>query len=341
MKTACRARSPAKLILSGEHAVVHGYPALAMAVDRYAESMLVANESREGILFNLSNLSYVKRHTFNKLNLIKSQVLNNYHEFLKGQCHIRDVLKKPFELLQFTVSHLMEALNIQLPNGVELKTTSTIPIGCGMGSSAASVISTLYALTHFFGIDIEPQRYLSMGLAAENLQHGRSSGLDLNLALKGGYIRYQNGRRQASNDIPELDLYIVNTGAPSCSTGECVMQVSDQFKTGIGREFEAVTNHLDKAFCTENIDDICAGIRENHLLLQRIGVVPERVSALIESLERVGGAAKICGAGAIRGDQAGVVLVVGAEAERLAKQVEAFGYTLEKIRGDAVGTQHV
>jgi len=43
--------------------------------------------------------------------------------------------------------------------------------------------------------------------------------------------------------------------------------------------------------------------------LQTIGVVPPSVAALIDRIERLGGAAKVCGAGAHLGINAGQVLV--------------------------------
>jgi mevalonate kinase len=64
-----KAKSPAKLILSGEHAVVHGAPAIAMAVNRYAE-ITIAKHFSPAIFFNFLNLRYTKSLTQQALGVL-------------------------------------------------------------------------------------------------------------------------------------------------------------------------------------------------------------------------------------------------------------------------------
>lgn len=330
-----KARSPAKLILSGEHAVVYGRPAIAIAINRYAESTILTNLS-SSILFNFLNLHYAKNVTRSTLSAIKGRLQENYREFLEGNCSIRGVIKKPFELLQFTVSHLLESLNVVLPEGLEIRTASDIPIGCGMGSSSAIVMSTLYALSHFLGLDLDPVRFLSLGREAENLQHGRSSGLDIQLAMNGGCLRFQNNT-VIKRELPNAPMMLVQTGYPDSTTGECVDAVSKWFTTSsIADDFEEVTNEMDKAIQEENLVQIQDCIRENHQLLNTIGVVPAKIQAFIQEVEKQGGAAKICGAGSIKGDNAGAVLVVSEH--NFEDVVSQFGYRSQSIEGDFRGT---
>lgn len=330
-----KARSPAKLILSGEHAVVYGKPAIAMAINRYAESTILTNLS-SSILFNFLNLHYAKNVTRSTLSAIKGRLQENYREFLEGNCSIRGVIKKPFELLQFTVSHLLESLNVVLPEGLEIRTASDIPIGCGMGSSSAIVMSTLYALSHFLGLDLDPVRFLSLGREAENLQHGRSSGLDIQLAMSGGCLRFQNNKA-IKRELPNVPMILVQTGHPDSTTGECVEAVSKWFTTSsIAEDFEGVTNEMDKAIQDENLIQFQDSIRENHQLLSKIGVVPAKIQAFIQEVEQQGGAAKICGAGSVKGDNAGAVLVISEH--NLEDVASRFGYCFQSIEGDFRGT---
>ena len=78
-------------------------------------------------------------------------------------------------------------------------------------------------------------------------------------------------------------------------------------------------------------------IRENHRLLTHIGVVPEKVQRFVLEVERLGGAAKISGAGAVLGDNAGLLIVLLQEDE-LKKICEPFGFSILAIEGESRGT---
>jgi mevalonate kinase len=212
-------------------------------------------------------------------------------------------------------------------------------MGCGMGSSAALVMSTLYALAHFFKLEIDPTRFLTLGREAENLQHGYSSGLDLHLTLNGGCLRFQEGRvfkRNACN----LPMTIVQTGIPEATTGQCVSFVAKHFKkTTIGEDFAAVTECFDKALENNDIVTIQDCIRNNYRLLVKIGVVPLKVQDFVNTIEKEGAAAKICGAGSIVGDKAGVVLIVSQK--DLSSIAHNYGYRLQQVNRDLHGTHIV
>ena len=352
-KQKLKAISPAKLILAGEHAVLYGHPAIAVAVDRYAESC-ISNQILPTIIFNFLNLDYAKSFTLQALTLLKHRLREQYHAFLHGQCNIREVLKMPFELLQFAVSNLLEKLNIELPHGLEIHTSSNIPMGCGMGSSAATVMSTLFALAHFLKLDLDPNRFLTLGKEAENLQHGRSSGIDLQLALQGGCIKFKEGKTEKKSPL-QIPLSIVHTGTPLTTTGQCVAFTEPFFREGgLGDDFGSVAESLALALSeqaqsnqdsTRNFTEIKRCVRENHQLLLRVGVVPDKVAAFIQSVEKLGGAAKICGAGAIAGENAGIVWIVGDEelknSDEMQMLLQSYGYQMQVVQSDNHGTRIV
>lgn len=338
MRRLARARAPAKLILSGEHAVVYGKPALAMATHYYTESIAEANLSlSRRIAFRMPQLQYAKQLTLAALNKLKRRIRQDYQAFLAGECGIRDVLKKPVELMQFTVANLLD-LSQAMIQSMHVQSHSTIPIGCGMGSSAALVMSTLRAVAALFDLELDTEAYVRLGIDAENLQHGYSSGLDIQLIWQGGCVYFQAGKAMART-ASALPLYGVNTGKPLSTTGECVMHARKHFlRSHIAEDFEAVTNALDLAFTENNHVAVQQGIRENHRLLCQIGVVPESVRNFITALEKVGAAAKICGAGAVKGGGAGMVLVVPETRESIQPIIDAFGFSIERIQGDSYGT---
>lgn len=337
-----QAKAPAKIIISGEHSVVYGKPAIAMAVNRYTTTKASWHDT-SSFIFSFLDLKYAKTITKKTLKILQRRIHDDYHDFLSGKCGIKEVLKKPFELLQFTVTNLLEQLNLQLPKGLNIEVDSSIPMGCGMGSSAASVISTLYAIIKLLGLNIDPIKFLLMGKQAENLQHGKSSGLDLHLSAFGGVRKFIDGtssKREISSNLN--DMYMVNTGKPLSTTGECVDYVSKEFKKSprLIDEFGDVTNEIDNALQANDTEKLKLGIKDNHSLLNTIGVVPNNVNDFINDVEKVGGVGKICGAGSIRGDNAGIALLFGKK-NILSKITEKYNLKLEELAVDNMGAQLV
>ncbi len=67
---------------------------------------------------------------------------------------------------------------------------SDLPIGCGMGSSAATILSVIYAIATHLHLPISQEKLFQLALEAENMQHGRSSGLDLKIVYAGRMSLY-------------------------------------------------------------------------------------------------------------------------------------------------------
>jgi len=328
--------APGKLILSGEHAVVYGKPALAMAVNRYVTATATP-QLLPIVSFDLSDLAYEHGLTFTALKRLKSRIKQKYQRFIQGDFKIRDVLQKPVELAQFAFTLFLETLNLKLTQGIKIRIQSDIPMGCGMGSSAATVLSIVHAIAHHLQVDLSHEIFYRLGLEAENMQHGYSSGLDLRVSLHGGCLFVQEGHIH-QRPIPQLSMYLVNTGSPKSTTGECVTHAAPFFKNSqIGDDFAHVTEAMDKAFTINNTAHVMDAVRANHALLTKIEVVPHAVQHFIHEIERQGGAAKICGAGSVAGDKAGVVLVVTENMNELADLCAQYHYAILPIAGEARG----
>ena len=173
-----RVYAPGKLILSGEHSVVYGRPALAMAINRYATAMVTrevfsrAEERARSIIFELQDLAHRGHLNLNAVRYLKNKIKRKYQKFIRGDYSIREVLHKPFELAHFALSIFMESLNLSLPPGVKIQLKSDIPIGCGMGSSAATILSVMHAVSNHLQLSLTPESLFQIALEAENTQHG-------------------------------------------------------------------------------------------------------------------------------------------------------------------------
>ncbi len=204
-----------------------------------------------------------------------------------------------------------------------------------MGSSAASLVAALRAIVAFWALEFDRHTAYKLALAAERLQHGRPSGIDVAAALFGGFFRFEQGK---IHPLPALSLplSLVYTGRPEASTGECVAKAA-AFGTGdIWDDFAAVTESLQQALLERNDDEIKRCIRENHRLLCAVGVTPEAVQRFIGEIEAQGGAAKISGAGSIRGNAAGMIVVFGVSPLETA---EKYGFTVMNVQGEKHGVR--
>lgn len=328
-------QSPAKLILSGEHAVVYGHPALAIAINRYTTTTIKWSTPLH-FSFHLSGLDFRQKVTLEALKRLKRKLNKQYQKFDSGDISIREVIKHPFELTLYSAISVLEKIKHKLPMGLSIHTESDIPMGCGMGSSAASVVSTIYAISHFLKIDFGLDDYIRLGIESENLQHGYSSGLDVNIVYHGGCMRYQPGQFEKIN-LPNLPLQLINTGKPGSTTGECVSFVAKHFiEHHIGPKFAETTNQLQKALSENNLSAVKNAIKQNHRLLVEIGVVPKTVQQFIADVEMRGCAAKICGAGSISGEHAGAVIVVGDET--IQDLITQYNFSQSTIEIDQRGT---
>ena len=327
--------APGKLILSGEHAVVHGNPAIAMAVDRYA-STTVGQEESDLVSFNLFDLKYHKSMTLHSLKKLKTRLKEDFSAFKKGEFGIKEVIKRPFELSQYALSSIFEKLTMQQKSGLHLTSHSQIPIGCGMGSSAATILTTLHAIAQYHKLHLSPEKILELALDAENMQHGKSSGLDLQTSLYGGCILLHD---EGIKKLPLLQgpLFLINTGKPEATTGECVEACQSHFvDPGLCAAFRECTERLELALRNNDRQDIKEIFQTNQTLLERIGVIPASVKQFIQQLTiEQNTAVKLCGAGTIRGEKAGVLLAICDEAPQALCQ--QYGYQWEAIKGEAHG----
>lgn len=340
------AKAPAKLIISGEHSVLYGAPAIAMAINQYVVTTVgwatQKNKSKYPVInFNLLSLKYARSHPIKSLLLLAHRLQNNYNDFLNGNCSIRDVIKRPFELLQYSVTNLLERLQLQLSNNLDIRVDSSIPIGSGLGSSAAVIISCLRSLVDLFKLKWDPSKFLKIGTEVENLQHGKSSGIDLYMSTFGGCAYFNNSLLIKPQNIvvPNLNFRIVNTGVPMATTGECVASVKNYFtnqELNLTNKFFEVTEMIKLALISGNKLELIAAIKKNHELLCKIKVVPSKVQRFVEEIESVGGAAKICGAGSIYGEEAGIILLIGDQV-KTAKIINKYNYKEQAINMDFDG----
>lgn len=309
------ARSPGKIILSGEHSVVYGAPALVAAIARYTTVRFFPIHQSASLRTALSGITAGRRLPIAALEHLRDVLDERFDAFKKGLLPVKNILQRPDDLVLYTLSQLAKQLPVPgrtnargLPMPGHLHTKSEIPLGAGMGSSAAVIAATIVLYEYLLNKPQTLDKRFERVRFCERLQHGNGSAIDAAAVTYGG-IRYLHHAEIAAVDATLPHWYWALTGIPESSTGECVSAVREKFSRdeALWQAFHDTTDML----CAQVKSHASpkTAIAENAALLRRIGVVPEATQQFIDQVVAAGGAAKTSGAGSIRGDNGGIVVI--------------------------------
>ena len=165
-----------------------------------------------------------------------------------------------------------------------------LPLKKGMGSSTALVIALTRVLLG--------KQKRAEALAIEDVMNPGQSGIDFAVIWEEKPLYFRKGQEPQIITLP-ADLLrgalLVDTGTPHEATPELVAWVKERAEDP--RVKQALIN-IGK--CTERLrkgEDIRSVFRDHHRSQVALGVVPKPVQTLIAEIERLGGAAKVLGAG--------------------------------------------
>lgn len=336
-----KVKAPAKLILSGEHAVVRNHTALTVALNyfTYCEVSTNTEQNSSGVELTIPQFNFSKHISWQELINLHIQLEHNYQKFIDGLISVSQVLASPVELCWFSIIIFMMKSHKNINHRLKLKVdlNSEVPIGAGMGSSASILVALLTGLNRFFSNSLCKDTIYQLALQAENLQHGYSSGIDIQTVLNNGINYFYQDQEKKKNSfvdikLDHLNFYLIHTGKPNSSTGECGARVKQNFNQQhiIWSDFAQCTELFKKNLEKQSKENIIHSIKTNHRLLNQLGVVPEKVNQFILEIENQHGAAKICGAGSITGESAGMVLAIGNYSD-LKTICDNYGFSIEKL----------
>jgi mevalonate kinase len=335
--TCTRVRVPGKVIISGEHAVVYGAPALACAIKKYAFAK-VTNSHLLGVHLKVPEFGIDQQFSNLQLSQLGQQTQFRHQQYLTASGLLSNVVSNPVEFFAAAIgaSGLVDVLLNQ--QGLVIELTMDLATGGGMGSSAALVAAMLAAAFKHLGQPLTPTELISKTTQSEQWQHGRSSGLDPYVCVMGGLQQYQKGCGERQ-ELKQLSQYfLVTTGQPDSSTGECVDAVKRQnLPQALWHQFELIQENLLQCMLGDMKEDMINAISANHRLLQHIGVVPNTVADFVAKIESKGGAAKVCGAGSVVGDHGGLVFAAGIEQTHIEQLCLSHGYDVQTMVPDLEG----
>ncbi|XP_023440408.2 mevalonate kinase isoform X1 [Dasypus novemcinctus] len=187
--------APGKVILHGEHAVVHGKAALAVALN-LRTFLRLQPRSNGKVSLNLPNTGIKQAWDVARLQLLDTSFLDKYRE------------EKP------------EQGDIPAPTAEQvekLKEVAGFPVDCATTEHLA-VLAFLYLYLsicrkqRWTGEDLELiNRWAFQG---ERVIHGNPSGVDNAVSTWGGALRYQQGKISPLKRPPPLKILLTNTKVP-------------------------------------------------------------------------------------------------------------------------------
>ncbi len=282
--------APGKIYIFGEHAVVYGENAICCAVDLRTRVQVELDES--------ASISI---------------------ESVLGKTGI-DLEIHPY------VSAVIERMReFALIEGVSIKIDSDIPVGSGVGSSAAVTVATIAALNQMFDCNLTLEEIAKLGHEVEIQVQGAASPTDTYVSTMGGVVMIPQRKKLKNIDC---GIVIGNTNVFS-STKELVANVAklrESYPQIIGPVLSAIGSMSEIGEeLVNNSDYASVGnlMNINHGLLDSVGVGSIELSSLVYAARNSGAfGAKITGAG---GGGCMVALMDKAKTEAVAGAIDAAG----------------
>ena len=150
------AEAPGKIIISGEHFVVHGSNALAAAIDKTVK-VYSETSDKNSILSRVDNQVFnIRIKPINPVSVVRNKIL----EYLNRKERIKIIIE------------------------------SNIPRGSGLGSSSAISVATAASIASLFGEKLDKKTLYNIAFEGEKIIHGNPSGIDVAASVYGGLILF-------------------------------------------------------------------------------------------------------------------------------------------------------
>ena len=298
------ASAPMKLHLIGEHSVVYGEPAIMAAIDKRVTVVVEESErirvfdEEFGENFDFS-VEEVLSFTKNARKLWKE--CNEKKDFT-------EIIELASDSEGFKKASIGEALlQLGINRGVTINVKRDVPAFGGLGASAAYAVSLPMALAKMNGEEITKERANEIGFEIERFSHANPSGGDNSTCCFGGFIWFQksssgNAITSLKEEIPyDLKNFVfVNSGKPKKSRGEIIQGVRDldeNYRIQRVKALGDATRKMRYALKNHDLESMKELMNFAQKNLSELGVSTENIDRITEKVRKIGGAAKLCGAG--------------------------------------------
>lgn len=266
-------RTWAKAILLGEHSVVYGHPAVAMPLHDLQMRATATPMTGPSMLRSL-----------------------DYSGPMGDSGPGFACIARAFEVAREFSGHMDQSF--------EIVTTSDFPHERGMGSSAAAAGAVIRAVLDACGREASADELFALTQMAEQVAHGRPSGLDAAATSSPSPIRFQGGQiRPLAQRIEGARLVIADSGVHG-STREAVGGLRERYENdpdNIGPRINrlgALTQNAIMALDQADAPTLGVAMDEAHAVLTELSLSLPILDDLTEAARSAGAlGAKLTGGG--------------------------------------------
>ena len=280
--------APGKVYLFGEHAVVYGEPAVPCAIERRARVTVESQDN--GIRVHAGDLT-----------------LDGFtveYDDASGRPDVDvsdDLVDAGMGYINEAIAQARDAAGVE-DGGFDITIESEIPLGAGLGSSAAVAVATIDAAARELGVTLDAEEIADRAYRVEHtVQDGEASRADTFCSAMGGAVRVEGDDRRTI-DAPDLPFVIGYDGGAG-DTGALVAGVRRlredyDFAADTVRAIGDIVRRGEEALVADDIEELGRLMNFNHGLLEALGVSSRSLDAMVWAA-RDGGAlgAKLTGAG--------------------------------------------
>ena len=306
-------------MLLGEHAVVYGKPCLVTAVDQRMklEACLLEESVFQLEAPNVNIQGYQK----------------SLSEIGKGD------IPKGAKFIEIAVKNFLR-LHPQ-KEGLKIETKSEFSSQFGFGSSSASTVCTIKALSELFGLNLSPKDIFDLSYKTVLDIQGKGSGFDIAAAIYGGTLYFVTGGKKIEPlEANGLDLIVGYSGVKA-DTVTMINMIKEKMTTqkeGIEKIFTAIADLVEKAkksIAEKDLQRLGTYMNYNQDYLEDLGVSTEKLNSMISAARKAGAyGAKLSGAG---GGDCMIVLVSKDSKKAVSQAIETVGGENIDIKTNAEG----
>jgi mevalonate kinase len=287
--------APGKVYLFGEHAVVYGEPAVPCAIERRA-TMTVERRDDDRLQVHAEDLS-----------------LDGFTVEYGGEPDTTPDVNVDPRLVEAATGYVdaavtqareaVEERRDDVPEvGFDITVESDIPLGAGLGSSAAVTVAGIDAATRELGVDLPPAEVAERAYQAElAVQEGEASRADTFCSATGGAVRVE-GDDCRTVEAPDLPIVVGFDGGAG-DTGELVAGVRAlreeyDFAADTVEGIGDVVRRGEDVLADGDLEELGRLMNFNHGLLEALGVSSRSLDNMVWAARDAGAlGAKLTGAG--------------------------------------------